>query len=91
MLSRLFIAALWSPDFLALVCYIKLCFCHFPKWYPGAGVVLNCIYSLSLLLFLLSVYCTSALSRSLLQFYADSLNIFKVFRSSSEYVVMVWI
>ena len=32
-------------DLLALVCDVKLCFCHFPKWYPGSGVVLNCIDS----------------------------------------------
>ena len=22
-----------------------LCFCHFPMWYPGSGVVLDCIDS----------------------------------------------
>ena len=30
MLSRLFIAALWSADLLAVVCGVKLCFCYFP-------------------------------------------------------------
>ena len=30
-------------DLLALVCDFKLCFCHFPKWYPGSGVVLDFI------------------------------------------------
>ena len=49
MLSRLYIAALWSPvgkraDLLALVCDVQLCFCHFPMWhYPGSGVFLDCI------------------------------------------------
>ena len=28
-------------DLLALVCDVKLC--HFPMWYPGSGVVLDCI------------------------------------------------
>ena len=32
-------------DLLALVCDVKLCFCHFPMWYPGSGVVLDCIDS----------------------------------------------
>ena len=25
-------------DLLALACDVKLCFCHFPMWYPGAVV-----------------------------------------------------
>ena len=29
------------PDLLALVCDVLLCFCHFPIWYPGSGVVLD--------------------------------------------------
>ena len=33
MLLRLFIGA----------CGHVLCFCHFPMWYPGSGVVLDCI------------------------------------------------
>ena len=44
----LLIAALWSPagkDLLALVCGVKLCSCYFPIWYPGSGVVLDCIDS----------------------------------------------
>ena len=59
MLSRLFIAALWSvtcwerADLLALVCDVLSCFCHFPMWYPGSGVVLGCIDSRSLPPFLL--------------------------------------
>ena len=32
-------------DLLALVCDIKLCICHFPMWYPGSGMVLDCIDS----------------------------------------------
>ena len=28
---------------LALICYVNLCICHFPMWYPWSGVVLNCI------------------------------------------------
>ena len=31
----------------ALVCDVSLCFCHFPTWYPGSGVVLD----LSILIF----------------------------------------
>ena len=50
MLSCLLIAALWSPagkgaDLLALVCGVKLCDRYFPIWYPGSGVVLDCIDS----------------------------------------------
>ena len=26
-------------DLLALVCYVKLCFCYFAMWYPGPGRV----------------------------------------------------
>ena len=29
-------------DLLALVCNVSLCFRHFPMWYPGSGVVLDC-------------------------------------------------
>ena len=52
MLSRPFISALWLPagnetELLALDCDFELCFCHNPMWYPGTGVVLNCINSLS--------------------------------------------
>ena len=50
MFSRLFIAALWSPegkwtDLLVLVCVVYRDFCYFPIWYPGTGVVLDCIDS----------------------------------------------
>ena len=40
-------------DLLALVCDVLLCVCHFPMWYPGSGVVLDCIDSWSLPSFLL--------------------------------------
>ena len=29
----------------SLVCDVFLCFCHFPVWCPGSGVVLDCIDS----------------------------------------------
>ena len=32
-------------DLLALVCGVKLCGCYFSIWYPGSGVVLDCIDS----------------------------------------------
>ena len=41
-------------DLLALVCGVLLCFCYYPMWYPGPGLVLDCIDSLSLSPFLLS-------------------------------------
>ena len=49
-LSSLLIAALWSPAGSKLTSWLlfvmfKLCFCHFPMWYPGSGVVLDCIDS----------------------------------------------
>ena len=34
-----------GADLLALVCDVLLCFCHFPVWYPGSGVVLDCLDS----------------------------------------------
>ena len=49
MLSRPFIAALWSPagkgltSLLLLVMFIY--FYYFPIWYPGSGVALDCIVS----------------------------------------------
>ena len=30
------------------LCDVSLCFCHFPMWCPGSGVVLDCIDSWSL-------------------------------------------
>ena len=48
MLSCLFIVALRSParkgwSHGSLVCDVFLCFCHFPMWCPGSGMVLDCI------------------------------------------------
>ena len=40
---------------LALACDDQLCFCHFPMWYPGSGVVLDCIDVLSLPSFLILI------------------------------------
>ena len=45
MRSCLFLAALCLPDPLSLVCDNLLCFCHFPIWCLGSGVVLDCIDS----------------------------------------------
>ena len=49
MLSRPFIAALWSPagnGLTSWLLFVKFnCVCHFPMWYPGTGVVLDCIDS----------------------------------------------
>ena len=49
MLSRLLIAALWSPAGKGLTSWLLFvmlnCFCHFPMWYPGSGEVLDCIDS----------------------------------------------
>ena len=36
----------------SLVCDVFLCFCHFPMWCPGSGVVLDCIDSRSFAFFL---------------------------------------
>ena len=46
-------------DLLALVCGVKLCGFYFLIWYPGSGVVLDCIDSWSLPSFLL-LNCTYA-------------------------------
>ena len=50
MLSRLYIAAFWSPAgeglaYWLLFVMFKCVFCHFPMWYPGSGVALDCIDS----------------------------------------------
>ena len=50
MLSGLFIVAFWSPAgeglaYLLLFVMFNCVFCHFPMWYPGSGVVLDCIDS----------------------------------------------
>ena len=39
--ARLFIDALWSPAEPSFV----MSSCHFPRWYPWSGVVLDCIDS----------------------------------------------
>ena len=43
--SRLFIAALWSPAGKGLTDDVYCVFVAFPMWYPGSGVVLDCIVS----------------------------------------------
>ena len=57
MLSRLFIAALWSPAGKGLTSWLLFvmfnCVWHYPMWYSGSGVVLDCIGSWSLLTFLM--------------------------------------
>ena len=49
MLSRLFIAAFLSPAWKGLTSWLSFVMfnsvCHFPIWYPGSGVVLDCIDS----------------------------------------------
>ena len=46
---RLFIAAVWSPAGKGLTSWLLLVmllfFCYLPMWYPGSGVVLDCIVS----------------------------------------------
>ena len=66
-----FIAALLSTaeeraELLDLLCVIFYCFCHFPMWWPGSGVMLDCIDSLSLPYFLLSL--TRRLTRQIKRF-----------------------
>ena len=38
----------WEEGLDCLVCGVLLCFCHFPVWCPGSGVVIDCIDFLSL-------------------------------------------
>ena len=49
MLLSLFTAALWSPAGKGLTSWLLsvmfIVFCYFPLWYPGSGVVLDCIVS----------------------------------------------
>ena len=49
MLSRMFIATLWSPEGKGLTSCLLfvmfIVFCYFPIWYPRTGVVLDCIDS----------------------------------------------
>ena len=48
------VATCWErADLLALVGDVYCIFCYFPMWYPGSGVLLDCIVSLPLLSFLL--------------------------------------
>ena len=43
---RWLVVTYWErADLLALFFYVLLCFCHFPLWYPGSGVLINCIES----------------------------------------------
>ena len=56
-------------DKLALLCAF-LCFCHFPIWCPGSGVVLFCIGSCQLEVSVSSV--VSAVSLSLSHWYPGS-------------------
>ena len=44
-ISRLFIAALWSPAGKWLRFVMFNCVCRFSMWYPGSDVVLDCIDS----------------------------------------------
>ena len=56
MLSRLLIAALWSPagkGLTSLLLLVMFIFFLLPMWYSGSGVILDCIDSLSLPPFLL--------------------------------------
>ena len=41
------------------VCNVLLCFCHFPMWCPGSGVVLECIDSFFLTLQKLGLQCNA--------------------------------
>ena len=49
MLSRLFIAALWSPEWKGLISWLLfvmfIVILLLSHWYPGTGVVLGCIVS----------------------------------------------
>ena len=76
----------------ALVCDVWLCFCHFPKWYPRSGVVLDCIHSWSLSYFLLwermwSRSASLAMSTSVFKALPDKLDI-KIHSPSSLHLCM---
>ena len=44
--SCLFVVDLWPPaGKRADVCDVLLCFCYFPIWCAGSGMVLNCMDS----------------------------------------------
>ena len=59
MLSQLFIAALCLPAMNGLTSWLLfvmfIVFYFFPMWYPGSGVVLDCIFSDICHLFTLSI------------------------------------
>ena len=43
---RCLVVTCWErADLLSLVCDVLVCFCNFPMWYRGSGVVLDCIDS----------------------------------------------
>ena len=70
MLSYLFIAALWSPagkgltSWLLCVCDVFLCFCHFPIWCPGPGVVyMYLIVSIMIFAFFLTYFTQFSYNR----------------------------
>ena len=41
----LVVTCLERADLLSLFCDVELCVCHFPMWYSGSGLVLDCIDS----------------------------------------------
>ena len=43
MLSRMFIATLWSPAGKGLTSWLSFVMFAYQMWYPGSGVVLDCI------------------------------------------------
>ena len=43
--ARLFIGALWSPAGKGLTSWLLIMKLSFSHWYPGSGVVLDCIDS----------------------------------------------
>ena len=62
--ARLFICALWSPAGKGLTSWlsfvvssVSLSLSH---WYPGSGVVIDCIDSLSLHHYLLLIWCSGS-------------------------------
>ena len=50
--ARLFVDALWSPAWKGLTSWRLIVTLSLSHWYPGSGVVLDCINSLSLPSFL---------------------------------------
>ena len=74
--ARLFICALWSPDGIVLTSWLSFVVStmslSLSHWYPGSGVVLDCVDSLSLHPYLLLLcYCNNSPAYPLcLHFYA---------------------